>query len=153
MHLIADALGSVGVIVSGIVLATSQFYLIDPIVSLLIAGLIAAGTWPLVRDLVRTLLLGSPPEIDTDRVRAVFTEDNQIQCLEDFHVWELDTDYVVLSARVHASIESLEDADALRGRISRRLKAEFRIDHVTIEVGPHKEGDKHGENDCLRVVS
>lgn len=153
MHLIADALGSVGVIVSGLVLAFSDFTLIDPIVSLFIAVLIAVGTWPLIRDLLRTLLLGSPAEIDVDRVRTCFTEDAKVLCLEDFHLWELDADYVVLSARVHAKVDSLEDADGLRNRISGRLKSEFGIDHVTIEVGPHREGDDHGENDCLGRVS
>lgn len=150
MHLIADALGSVGVMVSGIVLATSGWTLIDPIMSLFIALLIAVGTFPLLRDLVRTLLLGSPAQIDIERVRGVFTDDANVLCLEDFHVWELDSDYVVLSARVHAKVSTLDDADGLRSRISARLRDEFRIDHVTIEVGHHSEGEQHGENDCLR---
>jgi cobalt-zinc-cadmium efflux system protein len=117
--------------------------------SLFIATLIAVGTWPLVRALARTLLLGSPEKIDVERVRSVFTKDAKVMCLEDFHLWELDTDYVVLSARVHAAVDSLDDADGLRSRITERLKTEFGIDHVTIEVGPHREGDNHGENDCL----
>jgi cobalt-zinc-cadmium efflux system protein len=153
MHLMADALGSVGVIISGVVLATTGWSTIDPLMSLLIASMIAFGTWPLLRDLARTLLLGSPAEIDVDRVRSVFTEDANVLCLEDFHLWELDTDYVVLSARVHAKVDTLEDAEGLRTRISGRLKSEFKIDHVTIEVGPHRDGDQHGENDCLRQVS
>lgn len=149
MHLIADALGSVGVIVSGVVLSTIGWRPIDPIVSLLIAALIAAGTWPLARDLVRTLLLGSPAQIDLDRVREVFLSDPTVRCLEDLHLWELDTDFLVLSARVHSNVDSLEAADALVKRLSGRLEAEFEIHHVTIEVGPHREGDTHGENDCL----
>lgn len=152
MHLAADALGSVGVIVSGVVLAATEFVLIDPIVSLLIAVMIALGTWPLLRAIMRTLLLGTPSQIDVDKVRAVFHEDEKVRCLEDFHLWELDTDYIVLSARVHSDVDSLEGADALVRRISDKLKSEFRIHHVTIEVGPHHEGDEHGENDCLDVA-
>lgn len=153
MHLIADALGSVGVMISGVVLATTSFTLIDPIISIFIGGLIALGTYPLLRDLLRTLLLGSPAQVDVEQVKTVFTGDAKVLCLEDFHLWELDADYVVLSARVHARVESLGDADALRKRISGRLKREFRIDHVTIEVGPHPEGEDHGHNDCLGVLS
>jgi cobalt-zinc-cadmium efflux system protein len=149
LHLAADALGSVGVIISGVVLATARWAPVDPIVSLLIALLIAAGTWPLFRDIVRTLLLGSPAQIDIEKVRAVFTNEENVRCLEDFHLWELDTDYLVLSARVHADVDSLDSADALVKRISTRLKHDFRIHHVTIEVGPHHEGHPHGENDCL----
>lgn len=152
MHLAADAFGSVGVIISGIVLLSTGWRAIDPVVSIVIAALIAAGTWPLSRDIVRTLLLGSPAQIDVDRVRAVFQQDGRVRCLEDFHLWELDSDYVVLSARVHSDVDSLEGADALVQAISQRLKHEFRIHHVTIEVGPHREGDPHGENDCLGVA-
>ncbi|MCK6544652.1 cation diffusion facilitator family transporter [Myxococcota bacterium] len=153
MHLVADALGSVGVIVSGVVLATTGWLPIDPLVSLVIAAMIGFGTWPLVRDLVRTLLLGSPSALDPDRVRSVFLEDSAVRCLEDFHLWELDTDYVVLSARVHTNVTELAAADALVKRIGARLKQEFRIHHVTIEVGPHREGEEHGENDCLSLTA
>ncbi len=153
MHLIADALGSVGVVVSGVVLATTGWMLIDPIMSLFIALLIAVGTFPLLRDLLRTLLLGSPVQIDLEKVRGVFTSDTKVLCLEDFHLWELDSDYVVLSARVHAQVDTLADAEGLRHRISARLRSEFKIDHVTIEVGSHKEGESHGENDCLSHVT
>jgi cobalt-zinc-cadmium efflux system protein len=149
LHLAADALGSIGVIVSGVVLATIGWPLVDPIVSLVIAALIAAGVWPLLRDILRTLLLGSPAKIEVAKVRSVFVEDEKVRCLEDFHLWELDTDYVVLSARVHSDVDSLEASDALVKRISERLKQEFGIHHVTIEVGPHAEGSTHGENDCL----
>lgn len=149
MHLVADALGSIGVIISGIVLATAGWRLVDPIVSILIALLIAAGTWPLLRDITRTLLLGSPAQIDVDQVRAVFHDDKSVRCLEDFHLWEIDNDYVVLSARIHSDVTSLEGADALVKQISQRLKRDFRIHHVTIEVSAHRDDDQHGENDCL----
>jgi cobalt-zinc-cadmium efflux system protein len=152
LHLAADALGSIGVIISGVVLSVFGWTLIDPVVSLVIGALIAVGTLPLFRDIVRTLLLGSPAKIDIEKVRAVFTSDESVRCLEDFHLWELDTDYVVLSARVHSDVASLDSADALVKRISTKLKQDFQIHHVTIEVGPHNEDEQHGENDCLGVA-
>ena len=73
----------------------------------------------------RTLLLGTPTKIDVEKVRAIFHTDGHVRCLEDFHLWELDTDYVAV----------LDDGEARVLAAAVRVGSTRLIDNVPLEGG------------------
>lgn len=130
LHMAADALVSVGVLVSGVVISWTGWTLIDPIVGLAVAGVIVASVWSLTRDSLRLSLDGVPAGIDVaeleQRMRAV----PGVQAVHHIHVWALSTTENALTAHV-----VLADFSELE-RIKRALKSEAAhsgISHATLE--------------------
>ncbi|MCB9728407.1 MAG: cation transporter [Deltaproteobacteria bacterium] len=134
LHMLADALGSVGVIVSAVVIAATGWFMVDPIVTLAIGALILAATWPLLRDASRTLLQISPPSIDLTAVRASLMRRPDVACIEDLHAWELDAGYLVVTACVHVRCEDLAACETLRRSIHEELSHGFAAAHLTLEL-------------------
>jgi len=133
IHLLADALGSLGAMVSALVLILTGWLLVDPIVSMVIGGLILAGTLPVLRDSLKVLLQAAPARIDLDRLRRVLTMVGPVQAVADLHVWELNSGQVVLTAVLvsdHGCVKELQDAG---DRLREELHHEFGIEHATFE--------------------
>lgn len=142
LHMIGDALGSVGVIVSAVVIATTGWVAIDPIVTLLIAVLIAGATWPLLRDSTRTLLEISPAHVDVEGLRAAILDHPAATCIEDLHVWELDAGYLVLTASIHVLCPDLDRLEGVRQTLKQELVETWKVSHVTLELVLERDHDE-----------
>jgi cobalt-zinc-cadmium efflux system protein len=133
LHLLADALGSIGAIVAAVVLLTTGWGPIDPLISFGIGGLILWSTWPLLRDSAKVLLEAAPEHLDVEEIRQVFQRHEKVRRVLDLHVWELDSGRVVLTAMLEAAECDLavieHDSDTLRAELAER----FAVDHSTIE--------------------
>ncbi len=137
LHLLADALGSVGAIVAGVAVLFGAAWA-DPAVSLLIAVLIVASTWSLVREVVHVLLEGTPSGVDPRTVAAALHEADAVDRVHHLHVWRLSSGSVALSAHVVAThVTTLHDAQLLADRLKDLLAARFGIDHATLELECH----------------
>ncbi len=134
LHMLADALGSVAVIISALVIGITGWLAIDPIITLAIAALILAATWPLLRDAGRTLLQISPPSMDMNAVRESLARHPEVACVEDLHAWELDAGYLVVTVCVHVRCDSLEACEVLRQTIRHELTHRFAAMHLTLEM-------------------
>jgi cobalt-zinc-cadmium efflux system protein len=133
LHLLADALGSVGAIAVAIVLMTTGWRPVDAVVSAFIAALILIATWPLLRDSARVLLQRAPDRIPVERLRAIIQECPQVRRILDLHVWEIDAGLSVLTATVMAEACTLRDTDRATDGLRRRLAEELGIKHATFE--------------------
>lgn len=131
LHVVGDALGSVGVLVSGLVIHWTGWTPIDGIVSLLIAALILFSGWRLVRETVSVLLESSPNGLDTDAVRRDLTGLDGVRDVHDLHVWTVTSGFVSLSA--HAEVTSSDVADDVLRRATVLLRERYGIRHVTIQ--------------------
>lgn len=133
LHLLADALGSLGAIIAALVLITTGWAPIDAIISFITGLLILVGTWPLLRDSAKVLLEAAPGNIDLKELRQVFSIQSRVKSILDLHVWELTSGRLALSAWLETDCDSLanlqEDGDALRQEMEDR----YDIDHCTIE--------------------
>ncbi len=131
LHMAADALVSVGVIVSGILIYYTDFNWIDPLSGILIAILIIWGTWSLLIDSVNLALDAVPRNINIDEVRESLLQHPQITALHDLHIWALSTSENALSVHV-ISIGNVQNK--LIEEIQELLMKKFHLLHTTIQI-------------------
>ena len=127
LHVLGDALGSVGVVVSGLVIEYGEGvfgrarFLADPLASLLIVMLIMAGTVPLVRRCVRILLQHAPVHVGVDALREELTAIEGVLDVHDFHVWQLTEQKIVCSlhAICRGGVDFMSLSDDMKLRLHR----------------------------------
>jgi cobalt-zinc-cadmium efflux system protein len=132
LHVLSDLLGSVGVLVAGLVVMTTGWTLVDPLVSVGISVLILTSSWQLVREAVDVLMEAVPPHVDLDRLRASLEAVPGTREVHDLHVWTLTTGHYALSA--HAVADADVPSDEIVARMASACAEDFHIDHVTIQV-------------------
>jgi cobalt-zinc-cadmium efflux system protein len=130
-HMAADAGVSAGVVVAGLAIRFTGWLWLDPVVSLIIAGVIFWGTWGLLRDAFHLAMGGVPREIDMVAVRDYLTGLPGVEDVHDLHVWGLSTAETALTA--HLIKPDSGDDDLLVEQATDELQARFDIDHVTLQ--------------------
>lgn len=132
MHLMGDALISIGVVVAAVLIYFTHWLWLDPVVGLLIVMIILWGTWGLLRDSISLILDAVPHHIDQHGVTDYLQQLPGVTAVHDLHIWGLSTKEIALTA--HLIIPDGKLADADYEKINATLKEKFRIDHVTIQV-------------------
>lgn len=130
LHMAADALVSVGVLVSGVVILHTGWTIVDPIVALVVAAAIVASVWSLTRDSLRLSLDGVPAGIDPERIVASMQRDPGVAAVHHVHVWAISTTENALTA--HVVLLRVEEMEAVKVRLKAALR-EASIDHATLE--------------------
>lgn len=136
LHLLADALGSVAAIIAAVGILVWSFPLADPIASVIIGLLILVGTYPLLRDTVRILLQRSPTGTGIVKLRDAIRAIEGVREVRDLHVWELDSGDLILTAVLMLDAPDLETSVRRTEEVRALLKAEFEIEHATLESCP-----------------
>jgi cobalt-zinc-cadmium efflux system protein len=134
-EVVKDALGSVGVIVAGIVILTTGFYAADPIVSALIAFSILPRTWGLLSEAVDVLLEASPADVSVGAVRETMGAVQGVDAVHDLHVWTITSGFVAMSG--HVVLEDRVDraeAQQVLSELNERLEDDYGIEHATIQL-------------------
>jgi cobalt-zinc-cadmium efflux system protein len=132
LHVLSDLLGSLGAIGAGVVILVAGWNAVDPLVSLLIAGLILFSSWKLVREAVDVLMEAVPPHVDVERLAGALAAVPGVEEVHDLHVWTLTTGRYALSAHVVARHRVGDDG--LLGAMTEVCWREFGIEHTTIQV-------------------
>lgn len=136
IHLLADAGVSVGVVVSGVLIAFTGWNWIDPIVSVIIGIVIVISSWDVFKQSLNLLLNGVPAGIDEAGIKTYLANHPAVKSVHDLHIWGISTTEAALTAHLGVQ-ESFNDAD-LDG-ITETLKHEFGIAHTTIQTELHTE--------------
>ena len=132
VHLVGDALGSVGVIVTGLVIVTTGWRYADPIAGVLIAVYLVVSSWSVLRESTLVLLEASPRGLDAEAIgRAIAAEPGVVE-VHDLHVWQITSGFPSLSA--HVLVHEGDDCHAIRRAIERMLDARFGVTHTTLQV-------------------
>ncbi len=131
LHMAADTLVSVGVVVSGVIIIKTGWMVIDPVISLVIAMVILVSTWRLLAESLRLSLDGIPEKIDTARVWRILQSEPMVKEVHHLHIWAISTTDVALTA--HIVMEHLEHMEEVKQNIKNRLRKEG-ITHATLEV-------------------
>jgi len=132
LHMAADALVSLGVVIAGAVFIWTGWTWLDPAISLAIALVILLGTWDLLRQSLHLSLDGVPASIELNRVRAYLVSLPQVCGAHDLHVWAMSTSDIALS--VHLSMPEGHPGNAFLEQIDRELHDRFAIEHATIQI-------------------
>ncbi len=131
LHMAADALVSLGVVCSGVLMLLYGWNWLDPVVSLVIATVILIGTWGLFRQSVHLLFDGVPEGIDLVAVRSYLESLAPVDRVSDLHVWALSTAETALTAHLVVPENTLDDAFYID--TARELRDRFQISHVTLQ--------------------
>jgi cobalt-zinc-cadmium efflux system protein len=134
LHIIGDAISSVGVIIGGIVIIYTGWYLIDPILSILIALGIIAGAIGLVSESVSILLESAPSHINIAAVAGEIAKIAGVREAYHVHVWTITSGVYALSAHVIIDDRPVSGSRVLLDAITQRLTDRFKIMHSTIQL-------------------
>lgn len=130
LHMAADALVSIGVVVSGIVISFTGWYVIDPIIGLAVALIILFSTWSLLHDSIRLSLDGVPPQIDPEEIARLIESIPGVVSTHHLHIWAISTTENALTT--HVVVNNFEQSQEIKQAIRHTL-AEHGIPHVTLE--------------------
>src|SRR3990167_5343591 len=131
LHLMGDALISIGVVVTAGLIYFTHWMWLDPLVGLMIVAIILWGTWGLLRDSLSLILDAVPHYIDQHSVNDFLKNLPGVTAVHDLHIWGLSTKEIALTAHLVMPTTKLADAD--HEKINAILKEKFRINHVTIQ--------------------
>jgi cobalt-zinc-cadmium efflux system protein len=137
LHMAADALVSVGVVIAGLVIMLTGWLWLDPLVSLAINAVIVWGTWGLLRDSLGMSMAAVPPHIDPAEVRSVLEKHADVASLHDLHIWPMSTTEIALTC--HLVMPGGHPGDAFIHGLAEELAIRFKINHATVQI----EVDQH----------
>jgi cobalt-zinc-cadmium efflux system protein len=135
-HSAADALGSIGVVVSGIVIVTTGWGYAAPITGLIIGVLILGGSAGVVRDALDVLMEAAPAGLDVQEIGQAMAAVPGVREVHDLHVWTVTSGFPALAA--HLRTAPGEDPDEVRERVEAMLHEQFGIHHTTLQTMPEK---------------
>jgi cobalt-zinc-cadmium efflux system protein len=138
LHVLADLLGSVGVVVAAVVVLTTGWLYADALVGMLIGLLVLASSWRVLRESLGVLLEAAPEGIDAEEVGRRMAAVEGVSEVHDLHIWTITSGFPALSA--HVLVPEGEDCHARRRELSAMLRRDFGIAHTTLQV-------EHGEVD------
>lgn len=153
LHIISDALGSVGAIIAGLIITFFGWYAADPLISAVISLLIVWSSWHLIREATNVLLEGTPAHINLAAVEDAILETEGVADVHDLHVWTITSGREALSAHViHAHAIS---QPGLLKELRTKLHDRFGVDHLTLQMEtPDFEDDTfhfcHAGTACFR---
>lgn len=134
LHVLSDAMASAGVIVGGVIMHLTGWYIVDPILSFAIALVIIIGAARIAYAATHILLEGTPKNINIDDVAAGIEKLDFVKNVHDLHVWSICSDYSALSAHVYVDAQSIRAVQNALGSINDMLRDRFGIIHTTIQL-------------------
>jgi len=132
LHMAADALVSLGVVVAGAVYLWKGWLWVDPVISLVIAALVVLGTWSLLKQSLHLAFDGVPSSVKLPAVRAHLTGLPGVREVHDLHVWAIGSTEVALTA--HLVMPAGHPGDEFIAEVAEALHDEFEITHATLQV-------------------
>ena len=133
-HVLADLMGSVGVVISGVLILAFGWTIVDPILSVVIGLLIMVSSWRLVLRVFSVLLEGTPEHIDIYQLCSDIEDMDGVTVIHDVHVWTITSDSEVLTAHVLIDPEYDGNMQSLLNEIQDLAHHRYSIEHVTIQV-------------------
>jgi cobalt-zinc-cadmium efflux system protein len=134
LHVVGDVAAGVGVVAAGIVIVLTHWYPIDPILSLLIAALIARGAWSILRDTVDILMESTPRGLDMAGMVRDMVRVPGVRDVHDLHVWSIAGGMSALSAHLQVDDRPLSQCGAVVSGVSGLLQRRYGISHATLQL-------------------
>ena len=131
VHVLGDLVSSLAAVIAGVVIHVTGWLLIDPILSLVIAGLILIATLRLLRDTLHVLMEGVPSAVNFAEIGTALASVPGVSTVHDLHVWSIGSARAALSA--HVEIERLEEWPGILRASQNLLKQRFGLEHVTLQ--------------------
>lgn len=130
MHMLADTLVSIGVIISGIIIKFTGWNIVDPVIGLVIAAIILYSTWDILKDSIRLAMDGTPEQFDTGDIAQRMSAIDGVESVHHIHIWAISTTEYALTS--HVVIRDLSQLPEIKSSLKAMLK-ETGIRHSTLE--------------------
>ena len=140
LEVVADMLSSIAVIIAGIIILSTGWLLIDPIISALIGLFILPRTFGLLKESVDILLEGVPKDVNYDAVEKYISKNPGVDSIHDLHIWSLTSGVNALSGHIIMKPETtITEMNDIIFKIKKELNSSYKISHTTLEVQINKE--------------
>jgi cobalt-zinc-cadmium efflux system protein len=146
LHMLGDAISSLGVVVAGIVVSLTGNPIADPVVSILIGLLILASSWGILNESVNVLLEGVPKGLDMESLEREIAAVPGVLGTHDLHVWTVGSGIVACSCHIVVPEQSVSSGQQVLHAVAVMLRQQFRVAHTTIQV--EVEGCAHDTLYC-----
>lgn len=134
LHVLGDTLSSVGVIAGALIMWSTGWFVVDPIISVVISVVILVGAYRLVRDAVDVLLEATPAHVDMEAVRDLMAKVPGVTGVHDLHVWTISSGIYALSVHLVVPDPLACNNDEILSAVKHQLYDRFGIDHTTIQI-------------------
>jgi cobalt-zinc-cadmium efflux system protein len=134
LHNVSDALGSVAVIFAGTLIILYDWQIIDPLVTLMIAGYILWMSFGEIGGVIRILMLGTPPDLNAGEVLKAIEAIDGVSNVHHMHLWQMQEHQAALDAHLVIDAGRWSDADAIKQAVKDTLKESFGVAHTTLEI-------------------
>ena len=134
LHVFGDLLGSAAALLSGLVVYTTGWMGIDPLVSVLICALILVSSVRLLRDVLHVIMEGVPPHLDLPEIGRAMARVPGTKEVHDLHIWNLSSGMVLLSA--HVVIHDMKDWETVLEAMRSLLRERYQVEHITLQPEP-----------------
>ncbi|WP_394189469.1 cation diffusion facilitator family transporter [Paenisporosarcina quisquiliarum] len=141
LHIVGDALGSVGAIIAGIVMLVFDWYIADPIISVLVALLILKSAWGVLTQSIHILMEGTPPSLNKTEIQELLTGIDDVLDVHDLHIWTITSGMDSLSC--HMTISDNGNEQIILQKAIHLVRERYEIEHTTIQI--EKSTFKHPE--------
>ena len=140
LEVVADMLSSIAVVIAGIIILSTGWLLIDPIISALIGLFILPRTFGLLKESVDILLEGVPKDVNYDAVEKYISKNPGVDSIHDLHIWSLTSGVNALSGHIIMKPETtITEMNDIIFKIKKELNSSYKISHTTLEVHINKE--------------
>ncbi|MFO8070095.1 MAG: cation diffusion facilitator family transporter [Alkalibacterium sp.] len=133
LHMIEDVLGWVGVLIVSIILNYTDWYILDPVLSIAIASFIIYKTWPLFKETVEIFLEATPKHLSRQKIEDTVLSVQGVTNVSHLHVWSIDGNEHAMTVTISTPKEEMSEIEAMKERIRADLSG-FSINHTTIEI-------------------
>ena len=141
LHMLTDALTSVGVVVVGVIWLFAPLYWLDGVVSWIIVALILYGAWDILKNAFQILMDATPPGMDITTIQREILRIEGIEDVHHIHVWNMSSERIALAAHVIVPDQMLSSVDDLAATVREMLFSRFNIDHPILQFETRKDTD------------
>lgn len=134
LHVVGDTLSSVGVLIGAGIMALTGWFVVDPLISVVISVVIVLGALRLVRDAVDVLMEAVPAHVDMAHIKDLMLKVKGVTAVHDLHVWTISSGVYALSAHLVVQDPMVCNNDEILSAVKHDLYDRFGIDHTTIQI-------------------
>lgn len=134
LHMLGDAAASLGVVIAGIIIALTGWFIADPIVSIIFALLVLWSSWSIFTESIQMLLEGTPAGMDLADVERTIREVKGVLDVHDLHVWTVSSGLIACNCHILVAEQNVSTAQKIQAEVAHELEHDFMISHSTIQV-------------------
>lgn len=141
LHMVGDAAASLAVVIAGIIIAFTSWYVADPIVSIIFAFLVLWSSWSILTESIQMLLEGTPVGMDLAKVKRKISEVEGVLSVHDLHVWAVSSGLIASDCHILIAEQNVSTGQKIQQNVTQMLTHDYNINHATIQIEVEDCGD------------